>query len=159
MAEFVLIERKINMSEQANHNYFLIAGGVISTSISILHVVLAVKPSVYKYIRAGQESALGQMAEQGSSLTTVLTIALAVIFAIWGIYAFSGARLIGPLPLLRLGLIVIGMIYILRALAIVTEVNMVLNQGYPLQFLVFSTISLVTGLLYMVGTLRPGVSI
>lgn len=135
----------------AKPNYFLMAGGVISALISMLHVILALKPELYRLIRAGQESALGQMAEQGSSLTTTVTVALALIFAIWAIYAFSGAGLISPLPLLRMALIAISAIYILRALALLTEVNMVLNQGYPFQFVVFSTISLVTGVFYLLG--------
>jgi hypothetical protein len=57
MAEIVLLERKIEMSEQANQNYYLIAGGVMSALISTLHVFLALKPEFYRYIRAGQESA------------------------------------------------------------------------------------------------------
>jgi hypothetical protein len=134
--------------------HYLIAGGMVSTLISILHVILALKPALYRYISAGQESALAQMIDQGSSSTTIATVALALIFAIWAIYAFSGARLINPLPLLRAALIAIGVIYILRALFIPTEINMVLNQGYSFRFVVFSTISLVAGLLYLIGALR-----
>jgi putative oxidoreductase len=134
--------------------HYLIAGGIVSTLISMLHFILALKPALYRHIRAGQESTLAQMAEQGSGPTTVVTVALALIFAIWAIYAFSGAGLINRLPLLRAALITIGVIYILRALFIPVEVNMVLNQGYPFRFVVFSTISLVAGLLYLVGILK-----
>ena len=133
---------------------YLIAGGVISALISILHVILALKPELYSYISAGQESALAQMAEQGSSLTTIATVALALIFAIWAIYTFAGAGLIRPLPLLHAALIAIGVIYILRALFLPMEINMVVTQGYPFRFVVFSTVSLVAGLLYLVGILK-----
>jgi hypothetical protein len=91
------------------------------------------------------------MAEQGSSVTTMASVALALIFAIWAIYAFSGAGLIRLLPLLRAALIVIGTIYILRALFLPTEINMVANEGYPFRFVIFSIISLVAGLLYLIG--------
>ena len=134
--------------------YFLIAGGAISALISILHVILAIHPALYRHISAGQESALAQMAEQSSRPTTVATVVLALIFAIWAIYAFSGAGLIHPLPWLRAALIAIGVIYILRALFIPTELNMALNQGYPFRFVVFSTISLVAGLLYLIGIFK-----
>ena len=134
--------------------HYLIAGGVVSTFISILHFILALKPALYRHISAGQKSVLAQMAEQGSKPTTVATVALALIFAIWAIYAFSGARLINPLPLLRAALIAIGVIYILRALFIPTELNMALNKGYPFRFVVFSTISLVAGLLYLIGIFK-----
>jgi len=136
-------------------NYYLLAGGIVSGLISLMHLVLIFKPALYRYIRAGQESELGLMAEQGSTPTTIITAVLALIFAIWAVYAFSGAKLFAPLPVLRVALIAIAVIYLLRALALLSEVNMVINQGYPFQFVVFSTISLVTGLLYMVGSLKP----
>lgn len=134
-------------------NQYLIAGGVMSALISLLHIILAVYPSLYKYIGLDQ-SALTQMAEQGSSITTIVSLALALLFAIWAIYAFSGSGLIRPLPLLRFALIAISVIYILRALFLPSEINMVLNQGYPSRFIVFSTISLIAGLLYLLGILR-----
>ena len=129
----------------------LIAGGVISALISLLHVVLTLKPELYRYIVPGQESALAQMAEQGASLTTLASAALALIFAVWALYAFSGAGLIGPLPGLRAILIATGVIYILRALFLPSEINMVLTQGYPFRFVAFSTLSLMTGMLYLIG--------
>ena len=157
MAEIVLPKgKKIEMTEQAKTNYYLIGGGVISALIAILHVILALEPSLYRYIRPDQESVLGQMAEQGSPATVMPTFFLAAVFAIWAIYAFSGAGLLGRLPALRSGLIVIGVIYILRALALIPEIKMVMDQGYPLQFVVFSTISLAAGLLYLIGILRRG---
>ncbi len=85
---------------------------------------------------------------------SVASVVLALIFAAWAAYAFSGAGLIGAFPLLRPALIAIGAIYILRSLFIFTEVKMVLNEGYPFRFVIFSTISLVTGLLYLIGILR-----
>lgn len=39
-------------------------------------------------------------------------------------------------------------------LFIPVEVNMVLNEGYPFRFAVFSTISLVTGLFYLIGIIK-----
>ena len=135
-------------------NYSLLAGGAISALISILHVILALRPALYRHISAGQESALAQIAEQGSTPTTIATVALALIFGIWALYAFSGTGLINPLPWLRAALIAIGVIYILRALFIPTELNMALNQGYRFRFVVFSTISLVAGLLYLIGIFK-----
>jgi hypothetical protein len=134
-------------------NHYLIAGGVMSALISLLHIILAIYPSLYRYIGPDQ-SALTEMAEQGSSITTIVSVALALLFAIWAIYAFSGSGLIRPLPLLRFALIAISVIYILRAFFLPSEINMVLNQGYPFRFIVFSTISLVAGLLYLFGLLR-----
>ena len=136
--------------------YCLIAGGVISALISITHIFLAFMPELYKYVAPGQGSAVEQLAEQGSNLITIASIVLALIFAIWGIYAFSGAGLITRLPLLRASLIAIAVIYILRSLFLPTEINMVVNQGYPFRFVVFSAVSLVAGLLYLIGFWKQG---
>jgi hypothetical protein len=142
----------------AKAEHYLIAGGVASGLISILHVVLALEPALYRYIGPGQGSALAEMAEQGSSVTTIASVAIALVFAVWAIYAFSGAGLIGRLPLLRTALIAIGVIYVLRALFLPTEIRMVLAEGYPFRFVVFSSISLVTGLLYLIGVLKQRAS-
>jgi hypothetical protein len=136
----------------AKSNHYLIAGGVMSALISLLHLFLAVYPALYRFIGPDQ-SALTEMAAQGSSITTIVSVALAFLFAIWALYAFSGAGLIRPLPLLRIALIVISVIYLLRALFLLSEIGMVVNQGYPFRFMVFSTISLVAGLLYLFGIL------
>ncbi len=138
--------------------HYLIAGGAISALISVLHVVLALKPELYRYFGPGQESALARMAAQGSSATTIATVALALTFALWALYGFSGAGVIGRLPLLRAALIAIGVIYTLRALFLPSEINMVRTQGYPFRFVVFSSISLAAGLLYLIGSLRPRAS-
>jgi hypothetical protein len=132
-------------------NYFLIAGGVSSALIALLHVILIFAPGLYQYVVPGQEDALSEMAVQGSGLIVAATAILALIFAVWAVYAFSGAGMIRRLPLLGAALIAIGVIYVLRGLFLPTEINMVVNQGYPFRFVVFSTISLVTGLLYLVG--------
>lgn len=142
----------------AKSNHYLIAGGVMSTLVSALHVVLAIYPALYRYIGPGQ-SALTEMAEQGSSVTAIASVALALIFAIWAMYAFSGAGLIRPLPLLRAALIAIAVIYIVRALFLPVEINMVLTQGYPFRFVVFSTIALAAGLLYLIGILKQRASL
>jgi len=137
----------------AKRNYYLITGGVLSAFISIFHVVLVFNPTLFSYVTPGQ-SALTEMALQGSSITTVASIALALLFAIWALYAFSGAGMIRRLPLLRAALIIIGIIYILRSLFLPSEIKMVLTQAYPLQFVIFSLISLVTGLFYIIGVLK-----
>jgi hypothetical protein len=133
---------------------FLVAGGVISALLAILHVTLALNPELFVYIAPGGDSSISEMAEQGSSLIVAATAVLALIFAAWALYAFSAAGLIRRLPLLRPALVAIAVIYILRSLFLPTEISMLLDQDYPLRFVLFSTLSLVTGLLYLFGALR-----
>ena len=65
-------------------NPYLIAGGVMSALISLLHVFLAVFPALYRFIGPDQ-SALTEMATQGSSITMIVSVALALLFAIWAL--------------------------------------------------------------------------
>ncbi len=129
----------------------LTIGAVISGLIALLHGVLAIRPGLWRYVAPGGTSAVREMAIQGSTGTMMATVALAVMFAVWTLYALSGAGAIGRLPLLRTGLIGIGVIFLLRALFIVPEARMVLVEGYSVRFVLFSGISLVAGVLYLVG--------
>lgn len=135
----------------ARTNPYLTAGGVLSALIAGLHLALAAFPALYGYVAPGQ-SALTEMAVQGSRVTTMVSLALAFLLAVWAVYGFSGAGLIRPLPLLRAALLAIGAIYVLRALFLPTEVRMVLAEGYPLRFVLFSILSLAAGLLYLIGS-------
>lgn len=133
---------------------FLIAGGVISALIAILHLILAIHPAYYKIIGAGQTSGLSQFAEQNPGGASAVTFVLALIFVVWALYAFSAAGVIGKMPLLRPALIAITAIYILRSFFLPSEIRMVLREGYPFVFIIYSTISLAAGLLYLIGQLK-----
>lgn len=128
----------------------LLLGCVASLLITLLHLVLVFRPKWYLHFGADE---LVQLHEQGSRFTVLVTLGLALMFALWGAYALSGAGVIGQLPLLRAVLIAIGVIYILRSLMLPSELFKVLQSGYPFRFVFFSTGSLVAGLLYLVGTL------
>src|SRR4030065_2074588 len=99
-----------------NTRYLLIAGGVITALVSLLHVVLALKPELYRYFGPGEGSSLAQRAVEGSKGTTIATVVLALIFALWAAHAFSGAPLVGAPPRLLAALIAIGGIYSLPSL-------------------------------------------
>jgi len=116
----------------------------------VLHLALVFKPQWYRCFGADE---LVQLHEQGSPFTVLVTSGLALMFAAWRAYALSGAGVIRQLPLLRTVLISVGVIYVLRGLLLPSELLKVLQSGYPVRFVVFSTGSLVTGLLYLVGSL------
>ena len=130
--------------------YSLILGGVASLLIALLHIVLAIRPQIYRYFNAAE---LAEMHENGSPFTVLVTVGLAIMFALWGVYGLSGAGMIGQLPLLRTALITIGSIYILRGLMLPSEAIKVIQSGYPFRFIVLSTGSLAFGLFYLYGTL------
>jgi len=130
--------------------YCLTLGSIASFLITLLHLALVFKPQWYSHFGADE---LVQLHEKGSPFTVLVTLGLALMFAVWGAYALSGAGVIRQLPLLRISLIAIGVIYILRGLMLPSELFKVLRSSYPFRFVVFSTGSLVIGLLYLVGTL------
>ncbi len=79
----------------------------------------------------------------------------ALILALFGLYALSGAGTIRPLPLLRLGLIGIGSLYLLRGLFIILTVlelfgflkGEILTQG-----VISHVVFLAAGIVHAVGT-------
>ena len=138
---------------QIQGKYWLITGGVFSVAIAILHIVIIFGGApAYRYFGAGEEMA--KMATSGSVLPALVTLFIAVILAIWGLYAFSGAGLIRRLPLLPVGLVVIASIYTLRGIGVIPQIVWMVNspKSVPPQDLIFSLSSLWVGIVYFVGT-------
>jgi putative oxidoreductase len=84
-------------------------------------------------------------------------MAAALVFIVFGLYAFSGAGHIRPLPFLRLGLLGIGSVYTFRGLfAIPLMMSMAgflrPSGEIPPQGLSASLISLFIGVLYLTAT-------
>ncbi len=131
-------------------NPILIAGGVLSTIASLLHLaVIAGGPAWYRFFGAGE--GMARLAEQGSWKPTVITIGIAGVLAVWAAYAFSGAGLIPRLPLIRTALVLISAVYLLRGLVLVPA--FALNPGGVTPFVLWSSlIVLVYGLAYAIGT-------
>jgi len=131
-------------------NNSLYLGGIASLLIALLHVILVIRPQIYRYFNAAE---LAQMHESGSPFTVIVTICLTVMFAIWGAYGFSGAGIFRQLPWLREALIAIGVIYVLRGLMLPSDIVKVIQSGYPVRFIGFSMMSLTAGLLYLHGVI------
>ena len=131
-------------------NPFLIVGGVLSATASLLHLaVIAGGPSWYRFFGAGE--GMARMAERGSLTPTLVTIGIATVLAVWAAYAFSGAGLIARLPLMRTALVLISAVYLLRGLVVLPA--FVLNPGGVMPFMIWSSlIVLVYGVCYAVGT-------
>jgi len=91
----------------------LVFAGALSALAAVLHLAIIVGgPAWYRFFGAGE--GMARLAERGALRPTLMTFLIAFVLAIWAAYAFSGAGLLPPLPLLRLGLVVIAVIYLLR---------------------------------------------
>lgn len=130
-------------------NKFLLVGAGLSGIASLLHVgCIIFGGSWYRFLGAGEQMA--QMSEQGHWYPVVVTSFIALVLAIWSLYALSGAGVIRKLPLLRLGLCVITGIYLLRGFLFVPFAEYF--PGNSLSFWLWSSaICLIIGIVYAVG--------
>lgn len=131
----------------------LIAAGYCSFGIAAFHIaIVLVGPRAYRYFGAGEQMA--NQAAAGSPTPALLTILIAVVFTVFAFYGFAGAGNVKPAPLLKPGLLVIGLIYLVRGSLAFAEVTKLVRApgSVPHREVIFSITALVVGLLYTVGT-------
>ncbi len=135
-----------------NGSLILTIGGGLSLALSILHIgMIFIGAPAYRYFDAGDW--MVRQAEKGSLIPALLTLLVALVFAAFGAYAFSGSGLIQTLPLIRPSLIVIGSIYCLRGLLVILELRSYFkapSESSP-QLIAFSFTSLSIGIVYLMG--------
>ena len=99
-------------------NAWLITGGWLSVGASLLHIgCIFGGPDWYRFFGAGE--ALAQADARGEWTPALMTLGIAGLLGLWAAYAFAGAGLIRPLPLMRTALITISAIYLARGLFII----------------------------------------
>lgn len=132
-----------------SRNVPLMLAGLATFLASAFHLVCIAGGPEW-YLRMGAGEAMASMATQGHWYPTVVTMFIAAVLAIWGLYAWSGAGLIRRLPLLRTCLAAIAAVFLVRGLAFVT-----LQVYFPGNSMTFwyasSGICLGIGLLYAAG--------
>lgn len=96
-------------------NIFLLVAGTLSAIVATLHLgCIYFGAPWYRFFGAGEQMAL--LSEQGSTKPTLITSGIVLVFSIWSMYAFSAAGVIFKLPLIRLALILITLIYLARGI-------------------------------------------
>jgi hypothetical protein len=136
-------------------NQWLKLGGILSFAVALLHVIIIfVGASAYRYFGAGEDMATA--AESGSAFPALLTFVLVAVFAIWGFYGLSGAGVIRRLPLLKIALLLIGAVYTLRGVAVFQQLFQIAASSAEVapREIVFSLVSLIIGLAYLIGTVK-----
>jgi hypothetical protein len=131
---------------------WLVAGAGLSAAAAITHLaVIAGGPDWYRFFGAGEEMA--RMAERGSPVPALITLAIAALLATWAAYALAAAGRIRRLPLMRAALVAISAVYLLRGLILFPALAV---KGWSVDAFVFwsSLIVLVYGIVYAVGTYR-----
>ena len=131
-------------------NPWLLAGGWLSLTAAILHLgCIMFGPSWYRFFGAPEPLIRG--VESGDPTLHWMTAGIAAILTLWSAYAFAGAGKISGLPLMRLALVVISVIYLARGLLIIPVVAELSYEEAPFDYW-SSVIVLLYGLLYAVGT-------
>ena len=128
----------------------LALGGVLSAIAALLHIgCIAFGASWFRFFGAPERAVVAY--ENGDMRLVWMTVAITAVLAIWAVYAFSAAGLIGRLPLLRTGLVTIASIYLLRGLLLVPALAKASFPGSTFDIW-SSTIVLVYGLIHAAGT-------
>ena len=138
-----------------NGRIFLILAGSMSSLIAFLHgAIILIGEPAYRFF-PGLGDALADMLIAGSIVPTVIVVVITGFFLVYALYAFSGARILPALPLLRLGLCTITAIYVLRGLSNIPYYLNIFLGGKKLEpgnAVLYDSISLGIGLLYWIGT-------
>lgn len=132
-------------------NPMLIAGATFSAVAALLHVgCIIFGTSWYRFFGAGDH--MVRLSASGSMAPAIITAGIAVVLALWSLYAFSAAGVIPRLPLIRTVLCGITAIYLLRGLAGLTLALAAPGDRGVAFWLWSSLICLGIGTLYLVGT-------
>lgn len=106
--------------------------GLINILIAIGHIVcLFWAHRVFELTGVGEE--MSKLADINPIIPYVITVIVAIIFLIFGLYAFSAAGIIRPLPLLKLGVLLITAVFLFRGIGgLVLKHESVLEISYSL---------------------------
>lgn len=128
----------------------LVLAGLLSFGVAVFQAAISCVPAWGAYF--------GARGELLSSPALLLAAALLVssILAIFGLYGLSGAGVIRRLPLLRLGLLGIGLGYTLYGISLVPQLLVLTGfvsapQPVLMRNVIVFSVLLVAGLLYLTG--------
>ncbi len=127
----------------------MLVAGLLSLLVAILHIIIVfIGAEGYRFFGAGEQMA--KLAEQGSWIPAIVTLAIAVVFAIWAAYAFASAGLVAKMPLQKIALVAISVIYIIRGLVVLA---LLVKPELATSFNIWSSLtSLLIGLFYAYGS-------
>lgn len=93
----------------------LLSGGLLTGAAALLHIGIIIGgPDWYRFFGAGEQMAL--RAARGSAYPSLVTAVIAAMLAVWALYGFSGAGVIGRLPFLQAALAMISSVYLARGI-------------------------------------------
>lgn len=150
------------MMPQHPRNRLLIAAGALSALAALVHLGCIVFGAPwYRTLGAGEQ--MVQMALRGSWYPPLITLFIAGVLMTWALFAWSGAGLIGRLPLLRTVLCLVTAVYLVRGVIVLPVIDHFPSRT-PTFWWWSSAICLVIGIVHLTGLrqawpqLNPSVS-
>lgn len=132
---------------------WLTAAGALSLAAALLHLLTIVGgPAWYRFMGAGERMA--RQAEAHRAWPALVTLFIAAVLGTWAAYAFSGAGLLRPLPLLRVALVAITCVYLARGAVLVFPAALRRPDLSPAFLFWSSAIVLAIGIVHAVGLAR-----
>lgn len=129
-----------------------ISASAFCFAAALLHIAIIFGgPKWYLLFGAGQKMA--DMAARNMAYPVFVTLGIATILGVWGLYGLAGAGIIGRLPFMRIALFGISAIFLIRGL--LPFLIMPFFPNLSLQFwLITSSICAIIGLLFAIGTFK-----
>jgi len=140
-------------------NKYLFFGGIMALMASLMHVLIIIGGEKW-YLFFGAGRGFAQLAKEGSMFPIIITFVIAIVLGVWSLYAFSGTKLIGPLPFLKPILLLITAIFLLRGLLGIPMVYLIDNpylnelKEKGVFMIISSLISTAIGIFYLLGTIH-----
>ncbi len=133
-------------------NNSLLVAAALSGLAAALHIAIILFGAAwYRFFGAGDRMA--DLAASGHWFPSLLASLIALVLAVWALYALSGAGIIRSLPLLRTALCFITAVYLLRGVAGIPLLVLPSQQG-ALFWLWSSALALAFGLVHLRGLLQ-----
>ena len=127
-------------------------GAYINFLIAIGHIVgLFWADKMFEVTGIGKE--MTELAQTHFSLPYLLTIFVAIMFFIFGLYGLSADNKFRKLPFLKLGIFTIAGIYLLRGIGELIF-DMEMQQANQFSEITYSLFAIFIGLLYLIGGLK-----
>ena len=126
-------------------------GGYINILIAVGHIVgLVWADQMFALTGVGKE--MHELSQINTSLPYLLTIFVAVVFFIFGLYGLSADNKFRKLPFLKPVIFIIAGIYIFRGLG--ELIFDIISKTNSLTEITYSLFALTVGLLFLIGGLR-----
>ena len=132
---------------------WLALGGCLSLTAALAHLATIFGGAKwYRTMGAGER--LARAAERGEAFPAMVTLAIALVLVGWAAYGASGAGLIARLPLLRLVLIGITLVYLARGMVVFWP-GLLRRSDLTPAFLTWSSLIVLTiGVIHAIGVWR-----